>query len=122
MATRIHTFVFVIDTPALPMERAISIANLGRRWAKAHKGGVPAGLQSGTAAIPVFVTTELTTELWDWASSPQKAQFASGLFPLVISADGKNAAYRRSSARIGVVYESILRGIAHDLLRATSAA
>lgn len=121
MATRVHTFVFVINLPALSIEQAVDLAGQARTWARKHKGGVPAGLQSGTVAIPVFVTAEIGTEVWDWASSPQKARFASGLFPIVISADGRDAAYRRSSAKIGVVYESFLRGIARDLLAATNA-
>jgi hypothetical protein len=119
--TRLHTFLFLIEAPPSATEEVAAVADLARTWARKHKGGIPAGMGSGSVAMPVFVTTETGSELWNWASSPQPVRFASALFPIVVSADGRFAAYRRASAKIGIFYESFLRQTAVDLLSGTQA-
>jgi hypothetical protein len=118
-ATRLHTFAFVIEVPPSDTEDLAALAALARKWARKHKGGIPAGMGSGTAAMPVFVAPEISSEVWEWASSPQPVRFASGLFPIVVTSDGQFAAYRRHSATIGIFYEAFLRQLAGRLLRAT---
>jgi hypothetical protein len=122
MATRLHTFVFVIELPPSSKDEVVAVAELSRAWARKHKGGLPRGMQSGSAAMPLIITPDISSELWEWAASPQPVRFAAALFPVVVSSDGEFASYRRSSAKLGIVYESFLRQLASGLLSATGAA
>jgi hypothetical protein len=120
MATRIHVFLFVVELTEVPPDGLISLAKESRRWAKRHKGGLPAGLQTGSVAMPVFIVPEIGG-LRDWADSPQPKAWGSGSFPIVISSDGRDAAYRRNSAMYGVVYERFLRQLAERIVSAVGA-
>jgi hypothetical protein len=118
MATRLHTFVFVIDLSAAAAVDVVALAEESRAWARDHKGGLPSGMQTGSAAMPILVVRKVG-HLRDWAESPQPLKWAAPLFPIVVSDSGLEVAYRMQSQRTGIVYEPFLRDMASQLVTPT---
>jgi hypothetical protein len=116
-ATRMHTFLFVIDLSMRPGQDLPALANEARTWARQHKGGRPAGMQTGSTAMPIFITPD-AAQVAAWAGAPQAPMFAVGLFPVVISPDGLEVAYRRRTQLVGFSYESFRRSLAAQLVSA----
>jgi hypothetical protein len=114
-ATNLHTFVFVIQLSAAIDRSAPALAEQARQWARRNKGGMPHGVQTGSVAMPILIVPGVR-ELRAWAEAPQRLRFASGLFPIVVSSDGREAAYRTRQQKVGVMYESFLRNVARGLL------
>lgn len=115
IATRMHTFVFVVDLTTGSGRAIPDLAHEARQWARDHKDGRPAGLQTGSTAMPVFIVPEVGSER-AWAESPQPAMFAVGLFPILVSNDGRQVAYRRKTQVVGYVYERYRRSLASTLV------
>jgi hypothetical protein len=116
-ATRVHTFAFVVEMDAIPSVAALtSVGKQARQHAIAAKGGLPRGLQTGSAAMPIVVVPEVTDEIARWASEPQPLEFAAPLFPIVVDATGARVAYRMKSQKIGIIYEKFFRSVAADVV------
>jgi hypothetical protein len=115
LATRMHTFVFVVDLSTAAHVSIPVLADEARDWARDHKGGLPAGLQTGSTAMPVFIAPEVS-DVAAWAEGGQHPKFGVGLFPVVVSSDGRQVHYRRKSQMIGIVYEPFRRSLASRLV------
>jgi hypothetical protein len=120
-AIRLHTFVFVVEPLTSTAWKVAAIAEDSRVWARDHKGGLPGGFQTGAVAVPIFIVPDLS-ELRSWASGPQSKRFAASLFPVVISLDGDEAAYRTSTQFVGIAFEPFLRELASRFVAAAAAA
>jgi hypothetical protein len=66
VGTRLHTFVIAFSRPVTDVERAQELAAAAQQFAIKHKGGLPRGLQTGTATIAVFTSEQPGTSLKDW--------------------------------------------------------
>src|SRR4051794_31955409 len=76
MATRLHTFVFVVDLPALfPDDAVTALAESARDYARIHKEGLLRGLQTGTAAMPILIRNRWPASALQWAREPQPLRF-----------------------------------------------
>jgi len=115
VATRMHTFIYVLDLTAGSHVPPPDLAQEARVWARDHKGGLPGGMQTGSTAMPVFIVPEVNSAR-AWAESRQPAMFAVGLFPIAVRADGRQVAYRRKSQFVGFVYERFRRSLASALV------
>jgi hypothetical protein len=116
-ATRLHTFVFVLELPqAITDDQAKAIAEAGRDYAVRNKGGLIRGLQTGSTAVPVLLMDGVHEQVAQWAAAPQRLRFAVGLFPIVADYDRSRVAYRVKPQKWGRVYEAFLRQLAAQLV------
>jgi hypothetical protein len=109
-----HTFVYVVDLTTQPGADIAELAEEARGWSRAHKGGLPAGFQTGSAALPVFLVTDVE-HYRTWATSPQPLRWACPLFPIVVGDGGQPPAFRLTSQKAGILYESFFRDLAARL-------
>ncbi len=103
-ATRIHTFIVAAAFPAgtATPERLDGFLRAATEYAKANKGGLPRGLQTGVAVIVVAVTESADPAAYSWASAPHGRQFAALPFPVLADA---------SSGQVAMPRRMILGGI-----------
>ena len=109
--TRLHTFVFVAAFDHPTRAQLDRFATLASRYATANKGGLPRGLQTGTAAVSVAVVDHVREEVLAWADRRGKTRFAAIGYPVLAEAStGKVLRPARMVA--GASYASHLRSVA----------
>jgi hypothetical protein len=85
MATQLHTFIVAAPFPASPSRGDLDFfIRSATQYAKANKGGLPLGFQTGLATIVVAVTHGASPEAVDWASSVHGRQFSAIPWPVLI--------------------------------------
>jgi hypothetical protein len=112
MATRLHTFLVVAPFPPGTASRPIldSYLRAASDYAIAHKGGLPRGVQSGTAIIPVAVTSRARPEAIEWASKVHGRRFAVIPYPALLDASSGQT-FRPERMVVGGIYGTYLRGL-----------
>jgi hypothetical protein len=115
-ATRLHVFVVVFAVPDLSADRAEELTAAAQDYAVTHKGGLPRGIQTGTATVAVFVTEQADPGVRDWFEQAPKHRFAALRFPVLVELSDGKLAYFRGRMRIGRVYLSHLRGVAEEVI------
>lgn len=114
-ATRVHVFVFLFETPALTRGRAEELAAAANAFAKANKGGLPAGLQTGSLAVPVFIAEGDAGEAKEWVrTEPAKKRWGVFELPTVIETETGDVAYREERGVWGAAYDALLRRIVEE--------
>jgi len=114
-ATRLHVFVVIFDVPGLSTGVADELTAAALDYAVAHKGGLPRGLQTGTAAVPVFLAGEADDGVRDWFAQAPKHRFAALRFPVLVELGNASLTYFLGWRRIGRVYLAHLHGIAEGV-------
>jgi hypothetical protein len=117
LATRLHTWVMATSFPA-----GATPATLDEflTWAVGHtstnKGGLPAGVQTGSAVVAVAVVPHADEALTTWAQTPHGSKFGVVAYPVLVDvASGGVAQPARMKA--GAVYLPHLRRVVDALVR-----
>jgi hypothetical protein len=117
MATKLHTFVVAAPFPpgtATP-DRLDAFMQAAMQFAKANKGGLPVGLQTGVAAVTVAVTEGADDTTHGWAASPHGRKFGVMSFPCVADATTGRVT-RPDRMVIGGVYSGHLKSVVDTLV------
>ena len=111
VATRLHTFVMAFHVPELDEQLAEDLTAAAQQYAIKHKGGLPRGLQTGSAAVPVFLSREPHPALHPWFSAEPRHRFAALRFPVLVELDAPTLTYFQGRAQKGGVYLGHLRRV-----------
>ena len=113
--TRLHIFVFLFETSNLNQDEAVKLTDAARAFATANKGGLPAGLQTGSLAMPVFIADgdAGAAKEWAWTGRPKKHW---GVFewPIVIETGTGDVAYCDDRGLWGAAYVPTARRIVEE--------
>jgi hypothetical protein len=114
MATKLHTFVLaaVFEGATARPDKLDRFLEESSDYARTMKGGLPRGLQTGTAAVVVAVA-ESAGEAGDWAVKPHGRKFAALTYPVLVDVARRTVT---SPARmvIGAVYVPWFRQVVAD--------
>jgi hypothetical protein len=106
MASRLHTFVlaaaFDAPVPRGTLDRYLTSAV---HYAISHKGGLPRGLQTGSATIAVALVADDSAD--EWASRARQPRFAALSFPVAVNTATGSVAYPRRMT-VGAIYRAHL--------------
>lgn len=104
MATRLHTFVLaaVFEGGTARPDKLDRFLDESSQYAKTMKGGLPRGLQTGTAAIAVAVA-ESGHDAGDWAVKPHGRSFAALTYPVLVDV-GRRSVTSPPRMVVGAVY------------------
>jgi len=109
MATQLHTFLVAAPFPeALSREQLDGFLSAATRYAKANKGGLPLGLQTGVAAIVVAVMEGASPEAVQWASNVHGRQFSTIPWPSLVDTRVPTVVQPQRMV-IGGIYKSYLQ-------------
>ncbi|HEX6239169.1 MAG TPA: hypothetical protein VFZ68_18365 [Acidimicrobiales bacterium] len=87
-ATKLYTFLVAGTFPpgtATP-DQLDGFMRAAVQYGKANKSGLPVGLQTGLAAIPVAVTEHADSSAHVWAATPHGRKFGVLTFPVLLDA------------------------------------
>ncbi|HEX4518611.1 MAG TPA: hypothetical protein VH063_03415 [Gaiellaceae bacterium] len=118
MATRLHTFVVVaafdpVPEDAAPLDRFLELAV---KHAAANKGGMPAGFQTGTAAIAVALVDGASTAAREWALRPHGRKFGHIAYPVLADMETGEVVHPPRMI-VGGIYNAHLKGIAERVVK-----
>jgi hypothetical protein len=113
MATQLNTFVFGLVVPP-GADVAWLDAWLGDavRVARSAKGGLPAGIQSGTAVMLAAVGTGLSPDLHAWAANVHGRKFAVITYPM-LGDTATGALDQPKRPVLGAIYHGYLDDLAN---------
>ena len=116
LGTRLHTFVVAFATPGLRGDLAAWLAAAAHQYSIDAKGGLPRGLQTGTAAVPVLVADSADPAARAWAAAVPAHRFGALVFPVLVESDFGTVTCFRERMRIGGIYAGHLRGVVRDIV------
>jgi hypothetical protein len=112
-ATRLHTFLFGAGFNRTSAQELDAFMDEASRYATDNKGGLPRGLQTGTAAIVTAITELGDSTLDEWALKPHGRRFAAMTFPVLADVT-RRTVVRPQRMFIGAVYTSYLQQVVDD--------
>jgi hypothetical protein len=104
VATRLHVFVFVLSLPTVAVNEAEQLTQEASEYAIAHKGGLPRGLQTGSAAVLVFLAPHADEQVLRWASQEPRQRFGALSLPVVVDETAGTLTFYRGRWKRGWVY------------------
>lgn len=116
VATRLHVFVVAIQVTEAHVDLADDLIDAAQRHAIAHKGGLPRGLQTGTATMTVLLTEAPSPALRAHFAQRPEHRFAAMNFPVLLETDRATLTYFTGSQLLGRMYAGHLRRLADDVL------
>jgi hypothetical protein len=109
MFTRLHTFVVIGHISTATQGDMIGFPSAALQAASAAKGGLPNGLQSGTAVLPVLVADDATEEARGVALRRPDKDFGAMKLPILVDL-GQPRAYSFTGAMVwGFAYQGFLK-------------
>jgi hypothetical protein len=112
MATKLHTFLIASMFPpgtATP-DRLDSFLTTAAEYAKANKGGLPVGLQTGVAVLVVALTEQADPAAREWANASHGRKFAVLPFP-VLAETATGQVTRPQRMVLGGIYSKYLKSL-----------
>lgn len=107
-ATALHTFVLLDESPTADAAELRGFVNQAACWAKHAKGGLPRGLQTGVAVLPVLAVASADDGARREASRRPDKEFASVRLPMLVEV-GPGVVSTYSGAMVwGMVYTDFL--------------
>lgn len=117
-ATRLHTFVVVSAFTDVPTRAALDqLLTAALEHSVQNKGGLPRGLQTGTAVVVVALVEHADPVALEWAGKVHGRRFAAIPFPVVAEA-GTGEVHRPQRMIVGGLYASHLRRLVDTHVRA----
>ncbi|MGA2471845.1 MAG: hypothetical protein ABSG64_14285 [Solirubrobacteraceae bacterium] len=116
LATRIHTFIIVFSVDELNPDGAAKLTRAAQDYAIEHKGGVPHGLQTGTATIPVFLSPHANDATESWFAQAPKLRFAALGFPVLANLEAETVTYFTGRWKVGGIYKAFIVGIVSNTI------
>ena len=111
VATRLHVFTFVTGIADASAQEAAAFAGWCVGYAREHKPGVPIGLQSGAAAIPIVVAARAGDDVRAWAQTQPPLAFGVMSMPVLVDASTGAATTVATRRLWGALYDSYLRDV-----------
>ncbi len=108
MGTRLHLFTIAAAVPEITVATIDTFTAQVQRYAKANKGGLPAGMQTGVAVFPLLVSGRIDPAAMAWAVDRQRVQFACLARPVVADVTRRQVGFHRGRPAIGRLYASHL--------------
>jgi hypothetical protein len=109
-ATRLHLFTVAAAVPEVTVPVIDAFTRNALRYAKENKGGLPRGLQTGSAVFPVLVSERVDEAAVAWAEEKQRALYACFGRPVVADVARRRVSFYRKRHFLGWVYASHLVG------------
>lgn len=116
VANRLHVFVVAFEAPDFTFDEARALSESAHRYAIEHKGGLPRGLQTGSAALPTFVVAEADDETRRWFCQEPRQRFAAMNVPVLLEASNGRVTHYRGDWRWGYIYAAYVRTIIDNVL------
>jgi hypothetical protein len=116
MATRLHTFVVAFPVPYLDANFAEAMTSAAQQYAIDHKGGLPRGLQTGTATIAVFVSDADVAAVRPWFDQNPTPRYAAARFPVLVELGTGTVTYFKGRLRFGAIYSPHLHRVVEDVI------
>ena len=116
IGTRLHTFVVVLHAPELSDGLAESLTAAAQQYAIDHKGGLPRGLQTGTATVAVFLAETAEPAVRAWFLRKPKHRFAALRLPVLVEVGPSEVTYFRKLQNVGSTYHRHLRALVDDVI------
>jgi hypothetical protein len=116
VATRLHTFVVAFAANGLDAGLAADLTAAAQAYAIKHKGGLPRGLQNGTATIAVFVGAASDPGLRDWFGAKPRQRYAALRLPVLIDLESGELVYFSRQMRTGGIYGNYLHRVIDDVI------
>lgn len=110
-ATRLHVFTFVAAMDHVGKQDIREFARLCTDFAKKEKPGLPRGFQTGAAAVPIVVASEVDDEATSWVETGVKNRFALLTFPALVDAGSGEVLTVRKIRAWGMIYDAFLRHV-----------
>lgn len=110
-ATHLHVFTFVSAMDHVGKQDIQEFARLCTDFAKKEKPGLPRGFQTGAAAVPIVVATEVDDEATSWVETGVKNRFALLTFPALVDAGSGDVLAVRKIRAWGMIYDAFLRQV-----------
>ncbi|MDI9883207.1 levansucrase [Streptomyces sp. HNM0645] len=105
-ATKLHLFTAVAAAPEITVPAVEAFTWRVLDYARANKGGLPVGLQTGVAAFPVLVSERVDPAAMAWAQEQQRNRFACFARPVVVDMSQGHVGFYRGTPALGRVYAS----------------
>ena len=116
VASRMHTFVVVFSVGGLGPKQAQALSTEAQDYAIKHKGGLPRGLQTGTATIAVIIPDEAGEDSARWFRKEPTHRYAALLFPVLARPGSGELTYFTGRWSRGYVYRDYLLGIVRHIV------
>jgi hypothetical protein len=116
LATRVHTFIVVFSVDELNPDRAAELTRAAQDYAIEHKGGVPRGLQTGTATIPIFLCANADDATASWFARGPTFRFAALGFPVLADMEKATLTYFAGRWKLGQIYRTYIVGLVTDTI------
>jgi hypothetical protein len=119
MAVRLQTFVVVArfrtDHVAVSGPVLDRFLDAACAYAAGHKGGLPRGLQTGTAAVAVAVVDSGAGDAATWAGHPHGRRFAAMAYPVAVEVPAGRVVHPPRLV-VGAVFNGHLRRVAEEVV------
>ncbi|MCC3767362.1 levansucrase [Streptomyces sp. UNOC14_S4] len=106
MATRVHLFTVAAAMPEITRPDIERFTRRVLTYAKANKGGLPLGSQTGVIVFPVLVGERVDPEAVAWAEEKQRGEFACMARPVVVGVARQRVGFYSGNPFFGRVYAS----------------
>jgi hypothetical protein len=115
-ATRLHTFVIAFVERELGVARAQELVQEAQEYAITHKGGLPRGMQTGTATLPTFLTHGASPETVQWFRREPQHQRAALVLPVLADLTACEVSWFKGHMQRGYYFERHLREVASRVI------
>jgi hypothetical protein len=118
VATRLHTFVVVFTVPHVDVATAEALTGAAQQYAIDNKGGLPRGLQTGTATIAVFLSQADSPAVRPWFSQSPTPRFGAARLPVLVELASGTATHFSGRLRFGAIYSAHIQSVVAEVVAA----
>jgi hypothetical protein len=116
VATRLHSFVVAFTVDDLDEPTAETLTAAAQSYAIKHKGGLPRGLQTGSATLAVFLVDTASPSLRAWFSRKPHHRFGALRWPVLLELSDDTTTSYTGPMATGSIYRTHLRGLVADVI------
>lgn len=116
LGSRMHTFVVVFSAGGLDADRARVLCTQAQNYAINHKGGLPRGLQTGTATVALVIPDKAEEDSVRWFRQEPEHRYAALLLPVLARPASEELVYFMGRWSRGYLYRDYLLGIVRGII------
>ncbi len=116
LASRLHTFVVAFEENELTTQRAEELTAAAQQFAIDHKGGLPRGLQTGTATLATFLSPSPAPEAIDWFKHQPHHRYAALRLPILADLNTRKLAWFSDPMTRGYIYQQHLHQVVREII------
>jgi hypothetical protein len=116
VAVRLHLFVVVFEEADLSPERAEELSAAAQQYAIKHKGGLPRGLQTGTATFATFITGAPADAVTRWFRNEHTHRYAALRIPVLADLEARKLTWFSGRMSRGHVFQQDFHHIVREVL------